>query len=203
MTGPSSAIDKRRRAAKKSKAEIHNLDRPTAKTIAYACVLARQTLSSAECYSTTDGDFNYATFYDIIEALLDDGDDPWVNDVFEFYIRCSSFFYFQFFYSDIYVARETPDLQRKIRNAPLERQDWDGAEELIDEILELRRRRAREKEGQEQGSEEDIRDPNRDRIDVWEDDRSRNEENEEQASEQRRSRYLQLLSRAHGLDILT
>ncbi|KAF7761689.1 hypothetical protein Agabi119p4_9681 [Agaricus bisporus var. burnettii] len=155
----------------KSKAEIHNLDRPTAKTIAYACVLARQTLSSAECYSTTDGDFNYATFYDIIEALLDDGDDPWVNDVFEFYIR------------------ETPDLQRKIRNAPLERQDWDGAEELIDEILELRRRRAREKEGQEQGSEEDIRDPNRDRIDVWEDDRIRNEENEEQALEQRRNSH--------------
>ncbi|EKM78995.1 hypothetical protein AGABI1DRAFT_129261 [Agaricus bisporus var. burnettii JB137-S8] len=171
MTGPSSAIDKRRRAAKKSKAEIHNLDRPTAKTIAYACVLARQTLSSAECYSTTDGDFNYAMFYDIIEALLDDGDDPWVNDVFEFYIR------------------ETPDLQRKIRNAPLERQDWDGAEELIDEILELRRRRAREKEGQEQGSEEDIRDPNRDRIDVWEDDRIKNEENEEQALEQRRNSH--------------
>ncbi|KAJ3557385.1 hypothetical protein NP233_g11756 [Leucocoprinus birnbaumii] len=84
-TGPTSAIDGVRDCAKSSKAEIHELKEVTPQLIAYTCVLARQTLSSAPKYCRKDGTFDYTYFYDLILNMLADEEDPWVQNVLEFW----------------------------------------------------------------------------------------------------------------------
>ncbi|KXN92024.1 hypothetical protein AN958_10354, partial [Leucoagaricus sp. SymC.cos] len=85
FTGATSAVMGRRDCAKSSKSEIHELKEVTDRTIAYVCVLARQTLSSSQKYSTIDGTFDYAYFYKFILELLWNKNEPWVQDTLEYW----------------------------------------------------------------------------------------------------------------------
>ncbi|KAJ3575758.1 hypothetical protein NP233_g889 [Leucocoprinus birnbaumii] len=88
FTGPSSAPNGTRKAAKRSKAELHNLTRVTPQTLAYAACLARHNASSAETWSNKDGNFNYLAFYEIIVTFLyDQYDDEWISNLLSWFTK--------------------------------------------------------------------------------------------------------------------
>ncbi|KAF9471149.1 hypothetical protein BDN70DRAFT_901573 [Pholiota conissans] len=81
LTGPSSARDGIRTGTKKSKAEIHGMNRVFGRCIAYAAVQVYFALSSIEQWSPSpqEGYFKLDDFFDRCVALFEkDPEDPWV-----------------------------------------------------------------------------------------------------------------------------
>ncbi|KAK7444350.1 hypothetical protein VKT23_015363 [Stygiomarasmius scandens] len=70
--GPRSVLEDSTKKSRPSVAALHRMSKVTPRTIAYAIVLARFSMSDVESWSLEDGSYNLRDLYDLIVRLLSD-----------------------------------------------------------------------------------------------------------------------------------
>ncbi|THU90537.1 hypothetical protein K435DRAFT_864218 [Dendrothele bispora CBS 962.96] len=85
--GPTSMMEDPGTNSRPSLAKIHHLTRVTPKTVAYACVIARYTMSSVESWKELDQDYSLRELYDFIVALLSTPDSVFAKNTLAWWNR--------------------------------------------------------------------------------------------------------------------